>query len=288
MKSFYDNSNIIGSNKGLFVYQKNDKGKKFRKKSAKSICFEINRDSLNLFDQDKNECWKKTIKYYEDNWGKTLEYIEKNGIDDEGVKKYLSTYFSILGCNSPYRDCINNKIGLEMIKLSLPFAIKKMEAKGVKTPDAIQNKIKNNRIEDSLEIDKDVIRLFGLKSIEKIKDNFLKSPWMLLSNATKVNFLTNDCPVMHYYYNSRSTPIITIPVSPKIIILIHTSYLLSEDKEFPKNCNKWGVSCGIIEDNEKGKDFINNINLNTIKSAKKYIISDSDNEEVRNAISDHL
>lgn len=289
MKSFYNNSSEEGSNKGLFVYQKDDKEKKFRKRSAKSICFEINRDSLNVFDENQNDHWKKTIKYYEDNWGKILGYIEEHGIDDEGVKEYLSAYFSILGCNSPHRDYFNNKIALEMIKLQTPFVIKEMEEKGIKTSDVIQNKIRNNKIEDFLEvdIDKDMIRLFSLESIAKIKDNFLKSPWMLLYNKTGVNFLTNDFPVMHYY-NSSSIPIVTIPISPKIIILIYTSYLLDDNIKLPKNCNEWGVFHGIIENDKGGGGFVNNINLNTIKSAKKYIISNSNNEEIKNIICDYL
>lgn len=60
MKSFYHNSSKNG-NDGLFVYQKDDKGKKFSNRSAKSICFEIDRDSLNLLDTNKNECWKQTL-----------------------------------------------------------------------------------------------------------------------------------------------------------------------------------------------------------------------------------
>jgi hypothetical protein len=138
-------------------------------------------------------------------------------------------------------------------------------------------------------IDKDFSQALSLSQFSEHAEKFFKSPWHVFVNHFEdLTFLTSDYPIKQYYnrneQNINAIPMVAIPITPKIVILIHVGFLLENNSKYPKNTNKYGIQRGDIREDAKGREFINDINICTIQSAEKYIISDRKNEEVKNLI----
>lgn len=104
----------------------------------------------------------------------------------------------------------------------------------------------------------------GFLNLTSTFKDLFRSPWNVIENRTEIPFLTSDNPACHWFINSFQIPIIYVPLTPKLSILIRQA----EDRKKSEPYDQTKDSSGLAK-----VVFVEEMNSLVIRAANKLVIS---------------
>ena len=185
---------------------------------TKSICYKIDW-STNSYFPNNPRVIEDYLKIFEPRWMTCIKSLSDEKFNME-IKYLMSGYIAYLKTYTPTAARLAEKSLSEVVRQTYEI----LEKKELLNPDSkyasvIKKIQKGGGVR--INVKTDYAKALGAQSLYALLQGYLRFPWKVLMNDTKIPFISSDNPVCWQYWNDHSYPDLYFPITPKMALLIH-------------------------------------------------------------------
>jgi len=253
----------------LVVYNK-EYGK-ISEKTTAQICKEAGGSDNQYL--EKNRAIEDYLTPIENNWNKSINLFKSNGnVDFQAyldAKYIISAYIAYLRNYTPaVVRC--HQIDLEaLVKTEMKILYKNGQLP--EPPKELENTLEDIEANIKVDVDSKYPRAKVAGTLHGSTETIFKSAWMRVENNSNTPFITSDNPCCLWYNGNSDLPMIYLPLTPKVAVLVKPFINKEDTKHYDHSADDSRIA---------KPEFVKTLNEQVIKHAEEKVISNYKSDEI--------